>query len=53
MKFVLVVNNIQMKETMFQIFDIGPSLYFMIKFTYDHIDVSIVDIIIYFIHYNL
>ena len=31
MKFLPVVDNIQMEGTVSQIFDIGPSFYFMIK----------------------
>ena len=31
MKFLPVVDNTQMEETVSQIFDIGPSFYFMIK----------------------
>ena len=31
MKFLPVVNNIQMEGPLSQIFDIGPSFYFMIK----------------------
>ena len=31
MKFLPVVYNTQMEETVSQIFDIGPSFYFMIK----------------------
>ena len=52
MQFLPVVDNIQMEGNVSQIFDIGPSCYFMIKIRETFYNSFFLTFILYFAHEN-